>query len=882
MGDVGPTWMAAGTYVLTVSGSGASTGLYSFTLWGVPNPQSFAVSIGGSVSNGVPAAGAGNIESPGAQDRYTFNAAGGTRIQILGSSCATSPSFVLATPSGRQIVNDSLCGSNDIVTLPNETGQYLLRVSGGVTNLGTYSFQIVTTTATATVTLAPADAFSIAVGDTVSNGVPAAGAGNLESSGVVDTYGFSGNSGQVVRITSPGPGCCVMYLQVFAPDGSVLGFEWIGNDSSQQFVLPQSGRYMIQTSSYLGGTGAYAFSLTADPQTYDAFNIAVGDSVSEGVPGAGAGSVEALGSVDSYGFSGTSGQVVRITSTSTPACCNLYWQVFAPDGSPLGFPWYGNTSGQPLVLPQTGTYTIQVAGYSGAQIGTYDFSLIADPQTYDTFNIAVGDSVSDGVPGAGAGNIEAAGSVDSYGFSGTAGQVVRITSPSPTACCDPYWQVFAPDGSSLGFYWWWWYGYTGGQQFVLPQTGTYTIQVAGSSATGAYGFSLIADPQTYDTFSIAVGDSVSDGVPGAGAGNIEAAGSVDSYGFSGTAGQVVRLVDPSSTGCCGLQWRVFAPDGSQIGSQYFGNSSGQQFVLSQTGLYTIQVFGYSGVEIGTYGFSLIADPQTYDTFNIAVGDSVSDGVPGAGAGNIEAAGSVDSYRFGGTAGQVVRLVDPGSSACCSLYWQVLAPDGTSLGSQYFGNTNGQQFVLPQTGTYTIQVFGISGTQIGTYGFSLTADPQTYDTFNIAVGDSVSDGAPGAGAGNIETAGSVDAYGFSGTAGQVVSFNDPGSAACCGLYWQVFAPDGTSLGSQYFGNSNGQQFVLPQTGTYSIQVVGNSGTATGTYGFSLTAVRRPTTPSASRSATRSPTACRPRARATSRARGRSTSTRSAAPPARPCP
>src|SRR6185503_13976716 len=123
----------------------------------------------------------------------------------------------------------------------------------------------------------------------------------------------------------------------------------------------------------------------------------------------------------------------------------------------------------------------------------------------------VGDSVSNGVPATGAGNLETPGSVDSYAFSGTAGQVVRISGPA-ALCCDPYWQVLAPDGSTVNSYQWWWYWNYNTQHFVLPLTGTYTIQVIGNAATGAYAFSLLADTHAYDTFSIAVGDSVSDGV----------------------------------------------------------------------------------------------------------------------------------------------------------------------------------------------------------------------------------------------------------------------------------------------------------------------------------------------------------------------------------
>src|SRR5258706_8577484 len=99
----------------------------------------------------------------------------------------------------------------------------------------------------------------------------------------------------------------------------------------------------------------------------------------------------------------------------------------------------------------------------------------------------------------------------------------------------------------------------------------------------------------------------------------------------------------------------------------------------------IQVSGYLRTETGTYGFSLINDPQTYDTFGIAVGDSVSDGVPGSGAGNIEVAGSVDAYGFAGTAGQALSLNRNGTPLNSSpLPLPESAPGLTTNGFQWGG------------------------------------------------------------------------------------------------------------------------------------------------------------------------------------------------------
>jgi hypothetical protein len=452
---------------------------------------------------------------------------------------------------------------------------------------------------------------------------------------------------------------------------------------------------------------------------------------------------------------------------------------------------------------------------------------------HQVFAISVGDSVSDGVPAAGAGNIEAVGAVDEYAFSGVAGQQLWFNDAGTAPCCSLDWQVFAPDGTSLANDA---FGPNRGPAiFTLPATGRYTVVVSGSgTATGTYGFSLVAVP-VHQVFAISVGDSVSDGVPAAGAGNIEAVGAIDEYTFSATAGQIVQLTDAGTAPCCSLDWQVFAPDGTSLANDAFGPGRGPAtFTSPEKGMYTIVVSG-SGTATGTYGFSLSSVPG-HQVFGIAIGDTVSDGVPAAGAGNIEAVGSVDEYTFSATAGQIVQFNDPGTTPCCNLQWQLYAPDGTSLGTQPFGPSAGQLFVSPATGTYTIVASAV-GAATGTYSFSLSTPPT--QVFAVSGGVSVSDGVPSAGAGNIETAGAVDEYTFSGVTGEIARLIDPGATPCCTLRWQLFAPDGTTVGSDWFGNSAGQSFTLNETGTYVLVAFGPAA-ATGTYGFQLlTAPSAPT-------------------------------------------
>ena len=73
--DVGrQTLGRGGAYTLVASGYANATGAYALKIWPVAD-QSFTLSLGGVVTNGVPGPGAGVIESPGEHDVYTFRAA---------------------------------------------------------------------------------------------------------------------------------------------------------------------------------------------------------------------------------------------------------------------------------------------------------------------------------------------------------------------------------------------------------------------------------------------------------------------------------------------------------------------------------------------------------------------------------------------------------------------------------------------------------------------------------------------------------------------------------------------------------------------------------------------------------------------------------------
>ncbi len=121
---------------------------------------------------------------------------------------------------------------------------------------------------------------------------------------------------------------------------------------------------------------------------------------------------------------------------------------------------------------------------------------------------------------------------------------------------------------------------------------------------------------------------------------------------------------------------------------------------------------FSLLAVGALYFTAYADTQT---FNIAIGDTVSDGVPEAGAGNIEQPGSRDIYLFDATAGQTVYLQRLAGS--WPLYWGLYDPDGEQRAETWLDFDLGRSD-LTKTGTYRIEVWASNSVGTGTYSFRI--------------------------------------------------------------------------------------------------------------------------------------------------------------------
>ena len=105
-------------------------------------------------------------------------------------------------------------------------------------------------------------------------------------------------------------------------------------------------------------------------------------------------------------------------------------------------------------------------------------------------------------------------------------------------------------------------------------------------------------------------------------------------------------------------------------------------------------------------------------FNISLGDTVSPGSPGPGAGEITNSADEDIYTFNVPAGTEPReaYFEAISSSDCGLRWQLRTPSLVQVFDSPICSEPGLR-TLTASGDYTIRVYA-TGTSTGTYSLSL--------------------------------------------------------------------------------------------------------------------------------------------------------------------
>ena len=106
-------------------------------------PQSFNVTLPAMISNGVPQAGAGNLETAASEDQYRFTTTSAGSVKLAFSTCSAalgtvSWALVNASTGATVASNASSCATT---TVPSMPGGFMVSVMGNA-KIGTYKVTI--------------------------------------------------------------------------------------------------------------------------------------------------------------------------------------------------------------------------------------------------------------------------------------------------------------------------------------------------------------------------------------------------------------------------------------------------------------------------------------------------------------------------------------------------------------------------------------------------------------------------------------------------------------------------------------------------------------------------------------------------------------------
>lgn len=782
---------ASATQLLTSVPAGATTGPISIT---TPTGQATSTSdfnvnlLAPTITGFTPTIGvASNISGTG-----------GTAVTINGTNFETTPSNNQVTFNVTNTQPTTADASTMSATVPHggTSGRISVSTSNGVAVSANDFF------------VAPPPFLAT---DVIFTGRMSIGETRTVTIGTANRIGlliFDGTIGQNISVNISGVTISNSNVTIFKPNGSVL-LTSTGITSTGRFIdtreLTATGTYTILIDPTSTATGNMNITLNGISDVTGTIEVG-GPPVTT--------TTTVAGQNARLTFNALQGQRLALNLTGV-TISNSNVSIIGPDGTSIVTATAVTTAGRFIETPTlsfNGVYTILVDPQN-AVTGSMTLALNAVPPDQTATITAGGPPVTL--------TLAAAGQNGRVTFTGTAGQRVSLLLSDVTISSSTV-SILKPDGSVLitaanmttsGWFF---------DNQTLPVAGTYTVLIDPKiAATGNVTLAL------YDT-STAFSGTIVIGGPQVTV-TIDTPGVNGQLSFTGTAGQIVTL-EWWGTMSFNTSPHIVKPDGTELTSNFGFEANG--FRLPVTGTYTIPIDPFSS-DTGETTFVLYEIPQPVTATIQADGPPVTVTIP--------TASQMANITFTGTAGQKVslRIKDINTGPYPFYTWvEVVRPNGAFLADEfaypegYFddGFLDRERlidtFTLPDTGTYTINVYP-----------ELCSGSYTFELFTVpadVTGTITSDGTPVT---VTTTVPGQDArLTFSGTAGQRMSLKateviHPYS------FIDVFSPSGSFVGG--FSTETGDisfedSMVLPTTGTYTIVIDGHFAFA-GTTTLSLHAV-----------------------------------------------
>jgi YD repeat-containing protein len=819
---------AAGNYQLWIQHSSTYIGSETLQITGVPADFTGTLTVPSSGTTGpatqVPTTG---TLASGQNASLTFTGTAGQKLSfnLLNSTIGTSAygCYVTIYDPTQKSVGSGYCGPGyayiDTITLAS-TGIYTFYIDpqGSVTGSVAVSVnndQDVTTPA-------------ISIGGSAVTTTTTVAGQDVRLT-------FTASAAQHIAVYATGVTNPSATMYVLSPAGTTLTSASINNGSGQTFFvdtqLAAPGNYQLwiqHYSTYIGSETLQITTVASDFTAALAIPAAGTTGPATQVPTTG---TLAAGQNASLTIAGTAGQklsfnVTNSTIGTTSSSCLV--TVYDPSQRSVATGYCGKGAGyfDTVTLALTGTYTFYI-NPQGTATGSLAVSVNND-QDVTTPAISIGG-------GPVTTTTTVAGQDVRLSFTESAAQHIAVTATSVSNPAATMY-VLSPTGTTLVSTS---INNSAGQTFFvdtnLTAAGTYQLWIQHNATNiGSETLQITVVPADF-TGTLTVPALGTTGpatqVPTTGA---LVAGQNASLTFSGTTGQKLSFnVSGSNIGTTASSCvvTIYDPTQRSVGSGNCG--TGATFVntvtLASSGTFTFYI-DPQGAATGSVSISVNNDSDFTGTLTVPGPGTVGPATQVPTTGNLMP-GQNASLTFSGTTGQklsfnVSSTIGTTSSACVVTIYD---PTMKSIGSGNCGTgaTSVNPVTLASTGTFTFYMVPQGGA-VGNASISVNNDSDWVGTLTVPAAGTAGPATQVPTTGNL-LMGQNASLTFSGTAGQILSFNFVNSTIGTAYYnctATLYDPSNNKVGSGWCGGQTGNDLFAPvtlaSTGTYNLYITPGSG------------------------------------------------------------
>jgi hypothetical protein len=296
-------------------------------------------------------------------------------------------------------------------------------------------------------------------------------------------------------------------------------------------------------------------------------------------------------------------------------------------------------------------------------------------------------------------------------------------------------------------------------------------------------------------------------------GSLGALGEEDCYSFSGVPGEVFLTRAVKTSGEIELEMRMYRPDGTTLLCSKKGTSIVEQLcTLKNTGTHTLWLGDVDDDETGGYNLYFQRTNNPANATPLSFGETIS--------GSVSAIAEMDAFTFSGAAGDRVVTNMARTSGSFQPEARVYGPDGKLICSKTGSLLSHQLCTLKLSGVHTVLAGDNGGNETGDYNLYFQRANGPVNASPLDFSETVS--------GDIGMAAEMDAFTFSGAAGDRVLARMVKTSGSIQPYLRIYRPDGTARCSKSGGTIADTLCTLDKDGVHTVLASDSSGPQTGSY------------------------------------------------------